>query len=357
MMDALLLQKGVFPTTFLRKTIDFIVGNQQPDGAIPWNEMGKLDPWDHCEAAMGLSIAGRYCAAEHAYHWLQENQLDDGSWWANYQHGKPVPSERRETNFIAYVATGVWHHYLITNNLHFVEQLYPCVERAINCILKYQTDHGDIAWAFDDHYNALDDALLTGCSSIYKSLECAVNLASVLGRDSTTWQAAYHRLGYTLRFQPQRFDRNWASKARYSMDWFYPILAGIYEGAEAKARIHQHWEKFVRPGMGCVCVSDEPWVTVAESCELTLALLAADERNKAVSLYSWLHQWMDNDGAYWTGYQYAIDEIWPVEKTSWTAASILLAADALTGHTPAARLFLERRLEAFHLEAEQYDQA
>lgn len=356
-MDGLLLQRGAFPSAALQKTIDFLLACQREDGSIPWDHKGKLDPWDHCESAMGLSVAGKWRAAERAYHWLRKQQLEDGSWWANYINGEPVESARRETNFIAYIATGVWHHYLVTGDKSFVLELYPCVENAINCVLKYQSEFGDIAWAFDDKGEALDDALFTGCSSIYKSLECAVNLADILGRDSTTWQQAYHRLENALRFQPKRFDRTWESKDRYSMNWFYPILAGVYEGAEAKARIHHRWDTFVRPGLGCVCVSDQPWVTVAESCELTMALLAADERSKAVSLFSNLHQWADEDGAYWTGYQYAIDEIWPVEKTSWTCAAILLAADALTEYTSASNLFLERRLDAFSIESDLYDQA
>jgi hypothetical protein len=33
------------------------------------------------------------------------------------------------------------------------------------------------------------------------------------------------------------------------------------------------------------------------------------------------------------------DLLWPDEKPTWTAGAILLAADALTEHTPAAKLF------------------
>jgi len=42
--------------------------------------------------------------------------------------------------------------------------------------------------------------------------------------------------------------------------------------------LQTRWSSFVEHELGCRCVSDEPWVTVAESCELTLALLAAGER-------------------------------------------------------------------------------
>ena len=123
------------------------------------------------------------------------------------------------------------------------------------------------------------------------------------------------------------------------MDWFYPELAGVYTGREAQARLASRWDEFVEPGLGCRCVQEEPWVTVAETCELVMALLAAEDHHRAVAVYSWLHQWRSGDGAYWTGYQFAEDLLWPDEKPTWTAGAILLAADALTGHTPAANLF------------------
>lgn len=344
-MDSLLLSKGIFPEQFLRKTVDYILSVQQADGCIPWFAGGKADPWDHTEAAMGLAVAGEYEAAERAYRWLATAQLEDGSWYANYQQGKPLYCDKRETNFIAYVATGVWHHYLVTRRKEFLQSCWPMVERAIEFVLRYQSPSGEIYWAVAADGEPMRDALVTGCSSIYKSLECAVNVATVLQQDKSHWRSAYQQLGHTLRHHPECFDRTWDSKARYSMDWFYPILAGVYRGAEARARIQQRWDTFVRADMGCLCVSDQPWVTVAESCELTMALLAAGERARAIHLYGWLHQWRDgSDGGYWTGYQYVEDVIWPEEKTTWTAGAILLAADAITEHTPAARLFVDNQL-------------
>ncbi len=80
-----------------------------------------------------------------------------------------------------------------------------------------------------------------------------------------------------------------------------------------------------------------------------MALLAAGDHARAVELYSWLHQWRLEDGAYWTGYQFVLEIMWPDEKPTWTAGAIMLAADALTAHTPASKLFLEVNL----LEAEE----
>ncbi len=338
-MSGLFLSKGLFPQEFFQETVDTIRRAQRPDGLIPWFEGGHADPWDHVEAAMGLSIGGAHDAAIRAYNWLRYNQLDDGSWWAAYKNGEVDNRERRETNFVAYVATGVWHHYLISGDAGFLRDMWPTVDRAINFVLAQQTSHGDINWAVDGDGEPMRDALVTGCSSIYKSLECAHNISVVLDRKRPHWLKARKALGDALRDKPERFDRTWESKARYSMDWFYPVMTGVFTGKRAKEHLRARWHEFVKPDMGCLCVSDEPWVTVAESCELTMALLAAGDHARAVNVYSWLHQWRLSNGEYWTGYQYEMDIMWPEEKPTWTAGAILLAADALTEHTRAHNLF------------------
>src|SRR5690606_31738559 len=148
---------------------------------------------------------------------------------------------------------------------------WPTVRRAIEFVLKLQTPHGEIHWAVSADGRPREDALVTGCSSIFKSLECAHNIAAAVGEPRHDWLAARARLGDALREKPERFDRTWESKARFSMDWFYPILAGVLSRGQARERLKARWNEFVEPGLGCRCVADQPWVTVAESCELTLA--------------------------------------------------------------------------------------
>ena len=38
---------------------EYIISCQEKNGAIAWEPRSKVDPWDHVEAAMGLSIAGK----------------------------------------------------------------------------------------------------------------------------------------------------------------------------------------------------------------------------------------------------------------------------------------------------------
>lgn len=338
-MKNLLLSKGFFPESLLRPTVDYILQTQLPNGCIPWFAGGKADPWDHIEAAMGLTVAGEYAAAKHAYTWLAQEQLTDGSWWANYLDAQPLDKDHRETNFIAYIATGVWHYFLATGDSDFLQDFFPSVKKAINFTLHYQAPTGEIYWAVAQDGSPKKDALITACASIYKSLECAILCAQQLNQACDMWHQAHVRLGKALRHHPEYFDRTWETKARFSMDWFYPVLTGVVQGKAAQKCIAARWETFVENNMGCRCVSDEPWVTVAESCELTLALLAANEHAKALRLFSWLHQFMDSDGGYWMGYNFRDQVIWPKEKTTWTSGAILLAADALTQHSGAAQLF------------------
>lgn len=355
-MKNLLLSKGFFPESLLRPTVNYILQAQLPNGCIPWFTGGKADPWDHIEAAMGLTIGGEYAAAQRAYEWLVQEQLSDGSWWANYLDDQPVDKNHRETNFIAYIATGIWHYFLVTGDESFLHRFFPAVKKAINFVLHYQSPTGEIYWAVAEDGSAKKDALVTASSSIYKSLECAILCAEQLGLSASHWRSAHQQLGHTLRHHPEYFDRTWEPKTRFSMDWFYPILTGVVEGKAAQQRIETKWHTFVETNVGCRCVSDEPWVTVAESCELTLALLAAGEHAKAVNLFSWLHQFMDVDGGYWTGFNFRDQVIWPREKTTWTTGAILLAADALTEHTGAARLFISSSLPYNNTDAQLHSE-
>ena len=56
------------------------------------------------------------------------------------------------------------------------------------------------------------------------------------------------------------------------MDWYYPILGGVLRGYPAHARLTKGWGAFVVDNRGSRCVSDRPWVTAAETCELVMSL-------------------------------------------------------------------------------------
>lgn len=337
--NPLALNPAKMPWHLLRATVDYILSVQAHDGAIAWFANGKLDPWDHIEAAMGLSIGGELTQAKAAYEWLFRQQLDDGSWYSHYQNNTPIDTHHRETHFVAYIAVGLFHYALISGDWDYVKSRFSDLTRAIEFVLRYQSAEGEIYWAVNLNGEAHEDALITACSSIYKSLQCAIFISDALGIDRPHWQVAYQKLGAALRTRPERFDRTWPPKTRFSMDWFYPIMCGVFNAEEAQAQLDLRWEDFVHAPLGCRCVSDEPWVTIAESCELILSLNAMGKKTLALDHFSKIFSLQDNDGGFWTGINYVQNQIWPEEKTTWTAGAALLAADAIFNYSDAAGLF------------------
>ena len=92
-------------------------------------------------------------------------------------------------------------------------------------------------------------------------------------------------------------------------------------------------------GLGIRCVDDRPWVTGAETCELVLTLEAMDDRDRALEQFANMQHLRERDGSYWTGLVYSDGKRWPVERTTWTGAAVILAADALSAATPANGIF------------------
>nr|WP_202490342.1 prenyltransferase [Streptomyces sp. SID8381] len=334
---------GVLTAEQAAATVRGILAVQREDGAIPWFRGHHLDPWDHVEAAMALDAAGEHEAAGRAYAWLARHQLPDGSWYAAYTDGAhdDVADRGRETNFVAYAAVGVWHHYLATGDDTFLDRMWPVVYAAVEFVLRLQQPGGQIGWKREDDGAAAADALLTGSSSVHHALCCALAIAEQREEPQPDWELAVGALRHAIRRHPERF----LDKDRYSMDWYYPVLGGALTGAEAKERIDAGWDRFVVPGLGVRCVVPNPWVTGGESAELALTLWAVGESDRALDVLKSIQHLRDPEtGLYWTGYVFADDAIWPRELTTWTAGSLLLAVAALGGHEPTCTVFAGDRL-------------
>lgn len=327
------------PAIRIPALVDLIRNTQEPSGAIPWWPGDKTDPWDHVESAMGLSIGGAFAEARRAFEWLGQQQLPDGSWYAAYKKGQ-VADRTRESNHAAYIAVGLYHYLCISGDIGFVGRMWPTVRAAMDFTLSLQGQDGEIYWALSPEGRLDAMALLTGNSAIAFSLRCALALADRLGDSRPHWQKALERLLSCLRTRPHCFNM---TKARFSMDWFYPVLCGVVRGAEAKQRLEKQWKKFVVQHLGVRCVSDQPWVTIAESSELVLALAAMGNALLARIVFSWISDHVFGDGTFWCGFTFPDMVLWPEEKITWTNAVVLMAADALFNLTPAGNFFRHDR--------------
>ncbi len=317
------------------QTADSIASVQLPNGMIPWFQGGHCDPWNHTECAMALVLAGRRLEAERAFDWLASAQLADGT-WCRYYLADGIEDPRRDPNVGAYVATGAWWHYLHTSDVSFLQEMWPLIEGAVDFVLRLQQPGGEVLWSMDPDGHLGRYALLTSTSSIHHSLRCAVAVAERLGRERPEWELAADRIVGALVHRPGSF----APKERWAMDWYYPILSGALPADAARERIESRWREFVLDGVGVRCVSDEPWVTAAETAECVMALDAIGMRDRAGLLLGWTRHLRHSDGSYWTGCVHPQCVRYPGgERTTYTAAAVLLADHALYGYGPSAGLF------------------
>ena len=142
-----------------------------------------------------------------------------------------------------------------------------------------------------------------------------------------------------------------------------------------KARLADGWTTFVMDGLGVRCVSDEPWVTASETAECAIAFATIGDTDTAADLLRWTRNHrrarrlvLDRHRVPRDASEPASDEapaeerpeaaqavrgvagerndVYPDrlnfpfdEHTSYTAAAVILAADAIAGSGPAARIF------------------
>ena len=85
---------------------------------------------------------------------------------------------------------------MLNNNINFLQNFWEPVKKGILFSLSLQHSNGAIAWNIDESEKIDEDYLLTGCSSIAKSLECAIAICQVLEHKSieSEWIDAHSKL-------------------------------------------------------------------------------------------------------------------------------------------------------------------
>ena len=214
-------------------------------------------------------------------------------------------------------------------------------------ILSCQDSEGGIHWEPNsklDPWDHIESAMGLDVLGFEAESKNAYNWLRTYQESDGSWLSLFHsaeinNLRDCLKNKPHRFDRNWESKERYSMDWYYPILSGALSKSESIEKIKEKWDKFVVEGLGCKCVEEEPWVTAAESAELVLALTKIGLINEAEKILQDTFNLIGDDGLLWTGYVYKDKKFWPIEKPSWTMGAAILAGNSLNKFSPSGDFF------------------
>jgi hypothetical protein len=279
--------EGVLTSEQVAETAASIAAMQEPSGAVPWTPGEKTDVWNHVEGAMAMLVGGQVEAAERAYAWCAQTQRADGSWPMEIVVGD-IKDASGETNMSAYLAVGVWHHWLLRRDRAFVNRMWPVVHKALDFVVGLQLPFGGIAWSQEwdlrpdgswGPAKVNEQALVAGSSSIYQALRAGVALAELVGDPQVDWELAGGRLGHALR----RHRDDFLDKSEFSMDWYYPVLGGAVRGTAAVELLEGKWDEFVVDGLGIRCVNNRPWVTGAETCELVMSLDAIGDHERALA--------------------------------------------------------------------------
>ena len=338
---------------FLRKEIfkingAYIKSIQYKSGAIPSNEDGTHDPWDHIESIMGLNIYKDIEASKSAFNWLTHHQNSDGSWYAKYYKTDAI-EKNKPTHFSPYIAVAALHFFRIFKDINFLQSIWSSIELAVNFSVELQQDNGTIPWSINNNSQIENDYLLTGCSSILKSIECGIALSKILNKTENIekWKKAHLLLSNAIQDPNGKFDLI-KDRKRFSMDWYYPILSGCLKQDEKSHYINKIFKDFYLDGIGIKCVIEEPWVTVAETSEFILALMCAGYDDEAKRLLFDVLNISDEEGIPFMGWQYEQNIFWPKEKPSWTAAALMLSADCVFDYSDASDLFKSDQRSVFY---------
>lgn len=326
---------------FYESIASYVMNEQLDNGVIPSNKDGSFDPWDFIESITALNFLRSGIESKKAFRWLKDNQNSDGSWYSKYSsEGEPV-EKNKPTHFSSYISVGILHHYKIFLDKEFLLEMWPSVKSAINFSISNQTKEGTIPWSVDEHNFIEKDYLITGSSSILKGLECALAIVKILDIqvNEINWHDSYISLSNALRNPRELFDLQ-KDRSNFSMDSYYPILSGCLDDGEIKEAVNKTLKDFYIDTLGIKCVKEEPWITVAETNEFVIALLIAKEKELAKKILIESIQISDKNNIPYMGWQYKENIFWPDEKPTWTAAALILAADALFNFTDASTLFL-----------------
>ena len=336
-----LKEKQILKKSFFENIAKFIKSIQLESGAIPSNDDGSHDPWDHIESIMGLNFANEYESSKLAFNWLIKNQNQDGSWFSKYMDDIPI-EKNKPTHFAPYISVAALHFYKIFSDKEYLEYLWPSIESAINFSIKLQIQNGTIPWSVDKNQKIEEDFLLTGSSSILKSIECGIAISKIIKstKNLEDWNHSYELLSKAIKNPYGKFDLL-KDRKRFSMDWYYPILSGCLNDNQKFFYVDKVFKDFYIKEMGIKCVIEEPWVTVAETCEFIICLMISGREEDAKKLLKDVINISDINGVPYMGWQYEENIFWPLERPSWTSAALIIAADSVMGLSKGKDLFLK----------------
>ena len=228
---------------------------------------------------MALDVGGRFAEAERAYEWLRGMQHADGC------VARVLPRRRRskehtlDTNVTCYVANGVWHHYLV-HRRHRRSSSELLADRSSARSTSRSTTSTRPARSSGTPTRRASTARAR-CSPARRAStrRCAARSRPPSGSATSgpTGSCRSARSPSRSRTGPSasstRTAGRWTGTTRSS--------AACCAATRPTRASRRSGTRSSSTGRGVRCVSDQPWVTAAETCELVMALDAIGLHDRA----------------------------------------------------------------------------
>ena len=216
--------------------------------------------------------------------------------------------------------------------------MWPFV-RALDFVVDLQLENGAISWGRSPEGDTHNDSLLTGSASTYQALRCGLALAELFGESQPEWEIAAGRLQHAVAAHPRRSwtraTSQWTGTTQCSVGLFMAGGSIRHVGS----RLGQvHHRRVWRSLCGGPAVDDG--CRNRRTCD---PLIINGQEAPARQLLSDIQCLRREDGSYWTGIVVDEGKFWPPEASTWTAAAIVLACDALA-EGPTLDLFVGKGL-------------
>ncbi len=288
---------------------------------IPWAPGLHADPWNHAEAVAALASVGEFEAAEAGLRWLAHSVARDGA-FCQYYLANGVKEPRIDLNVCAYPAVAILAWVGSGGSLAVAREHLAWYRRTLRFVLARQRSDGHFPWALTPDRRPLEGSLRAASSAMILALEAAGWLGQELGGlDVDSIEDARSRLLLALQK-----DEGFLDRMDWSMDWYYPVLAGALDDDVASHRLDALFARGREAGGQLRCVLDRPWVTTAETAEAAMAAWRIGRVEDARALLASVEALRCDDGSYQTGMVLPTRAAFPAgERSTYSAAAVVLA--------------------------------
>ena len=304
--------------------INWIEKNQSSSGMIYWDEKKKFDTWDHFECLTALAILGRKESFLKGLNWFLDNLSKDSQIFSLYK-GEKVTHNYYELHHAIYFSVPLLQGFYIFEEIELLKKNFDPLKKIVEKTINSRDNYGFFYWAEKDG-EFQDNSLISATSSIYLSLKASIEIYKFLKKDTKLLEDIIKSIEQQFTGDMSRFNRDGVDRSRFSMDAYYPYLAGINLDNQT---LLDSLSDFYVPGMGIKCVKEEPWVTFAESSEAIISLIRVGEIEFAKKIMSEIENFKNKEGIFPTGYQFSEKIFWPDERSTWTNAAYIIAKDCL----------------------------